>query len=220
MSPAVFSLLMIGLFVLVFALIIRAAARISQRTADNIRRLAETLGLKFTDKPPAFGMFFSDARAAGQLRGKQVELFPFATGSGKSRVQWSAVSAAVPVPSGLTFHLRRQGFGTKFMELFGAKEIAVGDAEFDRDWFIQTNQPEFFREALLPELRGKITTLVRELGTQARGMEFKLEQNVVRYAEIGGFANGDTCKRCERAADIVCDLADVAEVFAEQQAGR
>ena len=220
MSSALFSLLTIGLLIGVFALVIRAAARLSRQTGENIRRLAETLGLQFTDKPPAFGMFFTDARAAGQLRGKRVEVFPFATGSGKSRVQWSAVSAALPSPSGLTFHLRRQGFGTKFMELFGAKEITVGDAEFDAAWFIQTNQPEFLREALLPELRGKINLLVRELGTQARGMEFKLEQNVVRYAEIGSFYNGDTCKRCERAADIVCDLADVAEVFAEQQTGR
>ncbi len=220
MSPALFPLLMIGLFIVVFALIARATARQSRRTAENIRQLAETLGLQYAEKPPALGMFFTDARAAGQRRGKRVELFPFATGSGKSRIQWSAVSAAVPVATGLTFHLRRQGFGTKFMELFGAREITVGEAEFDRDWFIQTNQPEFFREALLPELRGKITTLVRELGTQARGVEFKLEQNVVRYAEIGSFASGDTCKRCERAADIVCDLADVAEVFAEQQASR
>ena len=71
--------------------------------------------------------------------------------------------------------------------------------------------------ARVAELREKINSLVRELGTQARGMEFKLEQNTVRYAEIGSFANGDSCKRCGRAADIVCNLADVAEVFAEQK---
>ncbi len=220
MSPALIPLLMIGFFLAVAGLVVWAAARQSRHGMENMRQTAGALGLQFIEKPPTAGIFYTDLRATGQVRGKQVELFPFATGSGKSRIQWSAVSAAVPVAVGLTFHLRRQGFGTKFMELFGAKEITVGDAEFDRDWFIQTNRPEFFREALLPELRGKITTLVRELGTQARGVEFKLEQNVVRYAEIGGFTSGDTCKRCEWAADIVCDLADVAAVFAEQQAGR
>jgi len=216
MSPAMVPLLLIGFFVVVLGLVGWTAARQTKLAAENVRRMAETLGLEFAVKPPALGLFYSEARATGQLRGKQVALFPFSTGSGKSRTQWSAVSAAVPTPGNLTFHLRRQGFGAKVMELFGAREIQVRDAEFDRTWFIQTNQPEFFREALLPELREKINTLVRELGTQGRGMEFKLEQNVVRYAEIGSFARADCCQRCVRAVDIVCDLADMAAVAAEQ----
>ena len=219
MNSAFVPLLMIGLFVAFFGFVIWAGARQSKRVAENVRRVAETLGLQFEDKPPTFG-FYSDVRAGGQLRGKRVEVFPFSTGSGKSRVQWSAVAATTVSSTELTFHLRRQGFGTKFLELFGAKEIQVGDAAFDRDWFIQTNQPEFFRDALLPEVREKISSLVRELGTQARGMEFKRIPYRVQYAEIGSFSDNDRCKRCERAADIVCDLADVAEVFAEQQTGK
>jgi hypothetical protein len=220
MSPAVVPLLMIGFFVLVIGLVGWAAARQTKRAADNVRRMAETLGLEFTAKPLALGVFYTEATATGQLRGKRVTLFPFSTGSGKSRTQWSAVSAAVPTATSLTFHLRRQGFGTKIMELFGAREIQVGDAEFDRTRFIQTNQPEFFHEALLPELRDKNGALVRELGGQGRGMEFKLEKNVVRYAQIGSFSSGDCCQRCVRAADIVCDLADVAEVSAEQKSSQ
>jgi hypothetical protein len=216
MSPAILPLLFIGFFLVMVGLALWGVAKQGKLASENVRQLAATLGLEFAAKPPSLGMFYAEARAGGQLRGKRVEVFPFSTGSGKSRIQWCAVSAAVPAAGRLTFHLRRQGFGTKFLELFGAKEIQVGDAEFDRAWFIQTNQPEFFREALLPELREKINALVRELGTQARGMEFKLEQDTVRYAEVGSFANGDSCKRCRRAADIVCDLADVAEVFAEQ----
>jgi hypothetical protein len=216
MSLAIAPVLMIGFFAIMVVLIGMAAARQGKRTAENVRQMAVTLGLQFEDKPPAMGIFYPEARAAGQLRGKRVELFPFSTGSGKSRVQWCAVSAAVPAASRLTFHLRRQGFGTKLMELFGAKEIQVGDAEFDRTWFIQTNQPEFLREALLPELRGKIASLMRESGASARGMEFKLDGSAVRYAEMGNFSDPARCRRCEHAAEIVCDLADVAEVFAEQ----
>ncbi|RFC49920.1 MAG: hypothetical protein DUW69_000798, partial [Verrucomicrobia bacterium] len=52
MSPALFPLLMIGLMVVVFALIARTAARQSRRTAENVRQLAETLGLQFDEKPP------------------------------------------------------------------------------------------------------------------------------------------------------------------------
>jgi hypothetical protein len=132
-------------------------------------------------------------------------------------VQWCGVSAAVAGGDGLTFHLRQQGVSTKFMELFGAREIQVGDAEFDAAWFIQTNQPEFFAAALLPELRARITTFVRELGAQARGMEFKLEAGIVRYAEMGAFSNGNSCNRCQRVVGIVCDLAEVAEVASEEK---
>ena len=217
MSLAIAPLLMIGFFVVIAVLIGAAAVRQGKRAAENVRQPAGLLGLQFEDKPPVLGVFYSGARAAGQLRGKRVELFPFSTGSGKSRVQWCAVSATLTVPGRLTFHLRRQGFSTKVMELFGAKEIEVGDAEFDRAWFIQTNQPAFLREALLPELREKITALMRESGASARGMEFKLDGNTVRYAEIGTFSDPARCQRCGRAAEIVCDLADVAEVFAEQR---
>lgn len=219
MSPALVPLLMFAFFGLFFGAIGWAAVRAGKRTAETLRQMAERLGLQFTAQPPTLGIFPNGARATGQLRGKQVDLFPFSTGSGKSRVSWCAVSATVPVTTSLTFKLQRQGFSTKVMELFGAKEIQVGDAEFDRAWFIQTNQPDYFREALLPELRGKINALVRDLGTQARRMEFKLEKNVVRYAEIGTFASEGSCQRCLRATDIVCDLADIAEVFAEQKTG-
>jgi hypothetical protein len=208
---------MIGFFAIVIGLVAWAAARQGRRAAENGRELAGQLGLEFAAGAPVLGVFYPETRATGRMRDKRVEVFSFSTGSGKSRVQWCAVSAAVPAAGGLTFHLRRQGFGTKVMELFGAKEISVGEPEFDRTWFIQTNQPEYFRAALLPELREKISALVREPGAPARGMEFKLEAAVVRFAEIGSFADADRCRRCRRAAEIVCDLADLAEVWAERK---
>lgn len=211
-------LLLLGFFALLFTLF-AWAARMSKLVAGNIRQAADSLGLEYTSKPPTLGFFYTEPRASGQMRGKRVQLFPFSTGSGKSRTQWCAVSAAVPNGTALTFQLRQQGWGSKFMELFGAREIQVGDDAFDRAWFIQTNQPEFFREALLPELREKISAVVRAPGATPRGVEFKLENGVVRYAEIGSFANAGSCQRCIQAADVVCDLADLAEVFAEQKAG-
>jgi hypothetical protein len=219
MSPALVPFLVIGFFVAMIALVGWVTARQSKLAAANVRQLAATLGLQVEEKPPALGLFFQAARAAGQLRGKRVELFTYATGSGKSRAQWCAVSAALATGGGLTFHLQRQGISSRLMELFGAREIQVGDAEFDAAWFIQTNQPEYFREALLPELRVKINALVRELGARSPGMEFKLDQGVVRYAEMGSFASGEICQRCQRAAEIVCDFADLAEVFTDQKTG-
>jgi hypothetical protein len=216
-NPALVPFLVTFLLAAGLGLAVWAAARQGRRTTDNLRELAEQLGLEFVARAPVLGVFYPEARATGQMRGKRVEVFSFSTGSGKSRVWWCAVAAAVPAAGGLTFHLRRQGFGTKVMELFGAREIQMGEPEFDRTWFVQTNQPEFLRAALLPELRGKINTVVHDPGRAARSPEFRLEQAAVRYAEIGSFADAAGCARCRRAAEIVCDLADLAEVFAEQK---
>jgi hypothetical protein len=204
-------LLMIAFFLVVTGSIAWLAASLSKKVTQNVQRMAEALHLEFFGRPPKLGLFYTEARAFGQIRGRRVDLFSFYTGSGKSRVQWAAASAAVSTRN-LTFHLRRQGIGTKIKEIFGASEIQVGDAEFDAAWFIQANQPEFFAAALLPEVRAKVMALVRELGAKARGMEFKLEDGAVRYAEMGSFASGDTCDRCQRAVDIICDFAEVAEV--------
>lgn len=214
-----FPLLMIVFFLGLMGVAIFAGVRQSKRATENLQQLAGTLGLQFNALPRTFGVFNPGTKATGELRGRHVEVYSFATGSGKSRVQWCAVAAPAPASGALTFHLQRQGFGTKFMEVFGAKEIQVGDPEFDRDWFIQTSQPEYFAAALLPEVREKISELVRELGGHARGMEFKLDQGMVRYAEMGGFSSNDVCKRCAQAVEIVCDLADVAEACAGTKAG-
>ena len=212
MSLAAMPFLMIGFFIVVMGLIVWIAAGGSKRATENLVQLATTLGLTVTARPPLLGLFQQVPRVSGEWRGKRVEIFPYTTGSGKSQQQWCAVSAAPLADGGLIFTMQRQGLGTKVMELFGAKEIQVGDAEFDRMWFIQTNQPDFFRVALLPELRGKIDALASETGI--RGGRFQLEKGAVRYAEQGSFFSPRITARIGRAAEIVVDLADLAEVYA------
>ena len=208
------ALIPISVFALVIVVLIWATAVTGKRAAENMRQLADKLGLQAAISPPTWGIFYPTARAGGILRDKVVEVFPFSTGSGKSRVQWCAISAAARRHGGLTFVFRKQGFGTKVMEMFGAHEIEVGDPAFDREWFIQTNQPDFMRAALVPELRTRLTGLAR--GTGARGPQLQLEGGIVRYAEQGTFSDPLRCGRIVSAAPLVCDFADLAEVFGEQ----
>jgi hypothetical protein len=104
--------------------------------------------------------------------------------------------------------LEKQGFGSKLAELLGAHEITVGDPRFDAAWFVRTNQPEFFAAALIPELRDKLMA-AQAMG--ARG-KFELKDGVVKYAEQGTFADARLAGRLATLADVVGDLADVAEV--------
>jgi hypothetical protein len=111
-----------------------------------------------------------------------------------------------PVLTGdMTCSITRQGFGTRVLQLFGAKEITVGNREFDDAWFVQTNQPDFLRAALLPELQQKFRPF--------RGA-FKLEQGLVTYTEQGLIANEASRIRFGQATELACDLADLAEVQA------
>lgn len=206
--------LVLIIFILIVGLVVWAVALETRKSAGNMRGLSEALGLAVAPTATVLGIFHREARASGRVRGKFVEVFSFSTGSGKSRTQWSAITATPKATGGLIFSIRPQNFGTRIMEVFGSKEIQLGDPEFDRRWFVQTNQPDFFRAALLPEMRAKITALV--LDGQSRGAKLELENSVVRYAEIGSFSSAPRTARIREASAVVCDLADIAEVFALQ----
>lgn len=198
---------MFGLFVLV----LRLAAKATERNWHRLHALATSLGLEMAPPAVTLGFFHGELRARGTLRGKRVEIFNYSTGTGKSRTTWSAVSARPPVRTDLTFGFKKQGFGTKVAEWFGAKEITVGEPQFDTAWFVVTNQPDFLRAALVPELQ------VRLLAAQKAGANghFELKDGTVRYSEIGGF-NEVRIARLPALVDLTCDLADVAEVSARQ----
>lgn len=175
-----------------------------RRTLENLQKLAVRLRLEFH---PAEG-WTKSPRLSGMLRRKPVEVFTYSTGSGKTRKTWAAISVRPAGACGLTFTLRKQGLGTKISELFGAREITVGDPAFDTAWFIQTNRPDFLRPALLPELREKLMA-ARQAGAHGG---FECNGGVVKYAELGSFYQTERIERFVALADIVGDFADIVEV--------
>jgi hypothetical protein len=210
MPPALLPFVFAGAGIIFVVVLLRFAANTAKRTHERVSRLAADLGLAMAPPQVTFGLLHSAPRASGERRGKRLEIYTYTTGSGKSRTTWYALSAQPRADGGLKFKLARQGFGSKVAQLFGTKEIQVGDPEFDRAWFIETNRPEFFAAALLPELRAKLAAAT----TGGSRVSLKLEQGKVVYAEVGGFFNDDRCRRFLALADVVCDLADIAEVSA------
>lgn len=213
MSEALIPFLFLGGFVAVFVIIVWQSGKASGVTRANAQALAERLGLELQPAKPTLGRFYPPPRAQGTVRGKRVELFAYSTGSGKSRKTWAAIGVTPTLPGGLKFTFTRQGLGSRVLSLFGAKEIEVGNRAFDERWFIQTNQPEFLRAALLPELQQKLMDLDR---TKLPG-SIRLEDGVVKYAEQGSFYSRETCDRVGAMLDVLCDLADIAEVWAQSR---
>ncbi|HXC01109.1 MAG TPA: hypothetical protein VNU49_00555 [Opitutaceae bacterium] len=202
-----------GLFALaivaVVGLAIWAGRVQKQRTTDNLQKLATQLGLEFV----AATGWTGQPRVTGALRGKKTDFFTFVTSTGKSSTTWAAVTVQAATAGALTFALEKRGFVTKIEKLFGAHEAVVDDADFSKAWFVQTNQPDFMSVALIPELRVKLMA-ARQAGSNGK---FELKGGQVKYVEMGSFSEVKRSERFAALADVMCDLADVAEVAAEGQ---
>jgi hypothetical protein len=188
-------------------LIIWGAVQHQKKVRANLEALAARLGMQVTGDLKSL---LASGGVAGTYQGKAVRFWTYSTGSGKSRRTWCAVGVKPRAHGGLQFELQRQGFGTKIMEWFGAKEIQVGDPAFDRDWFIRTNQPEFLAAALVPEIRAKLTSLK----LAASEKPFRLEAGEVQLSTPGTFGSDQVVARLESCLPLLFDLADIAEVYA------
>jgi hypothetical protein len=180
-----------------------------RRRVANLRRAAERLGLKL-ERETLLG-FIPLAGASGQIQGRDVWFWRFSKGSGKSRTQYCAVCVR-PKEHGVEFRLTPQGFLTGLNALLGTKEITVGDAVFDRAWFVETDRAEFFRAALGPDIRAGL------MAAQAacRGGRFEGEAGRVFYVERGTFLNAAQVARMVENVPLLLDLASIVEVSAER----
>lgn len=199
------------IFGVVLVVIVVAARLAEKKAAANMAKLAARLGLGHR----IAGKFIKKHSLAGELRGRPAEVYKYTTGSGKSQQTWVALAVTVRKTGGLTFSIERKLVFLEFVaRMFRRNEAKTGDVEFDKAWLLKTNQPDFMRAALLPELRQKIDGLV---ASGARAPNFKLEICRVVYSEQGLLSTEAVCDRIAQAVDVVCDLGDVVEVGAEMK---
>jgi hypothetical protein len=201
-------LLILPALVGVVVLLLWAARRHARQTHQLMLDFARRAGLRAVEKS-TLGFTWVESLEGSQAD-RVVRYWTYATGSGKSRVTWVAVGVQPRVAAGLQFELTRQHFGSKLIELFGVKEVQVGDPAFDAAWFVRTNQPDFLAAALVPSIRARLMAGPVE----GRSARYKLESGPVHYAEQGAFASAAILERLERQLPLLHELADVAEVFA------
>ena len=72
----------------------------------------------------------------------------------------------------------------------------------------------------MPEVRAKLMAAQAAQTAGGAGGTFKLENGLVRYAEIGSFSDAPACTRLEQMLPVLHDLADIAEVAAEREPPR
>lgn len=219
------ALIFLGVFLALVGWIVWAAIAANRRIQENLRNLATQLGMEFVPAPRRL----DQPRLTGKLRGRKADIFSYVTGSGKSSTAYVAMTVEVAMPDKLSCTLNKRSFGTRMAERIatkmaerffteiaeslGVQEITIGDAEFDQAWVTWTNQPEFMRAALLPELRAKLVVAQRAGATGT----FEINGGLVKYKEIGYFSETEKCERFVKLVDMVGDLAEVIAVAAEGQ---
>lgn len=197
----------IVLFGVFLGVVIWLGRKQHHRALANLEALAQRHGLRLVSSR---SMLSSRHVVAGDMRGRTVRFWSFTTGSGKSRQYWVAVGVQPRRVGAFTFRIEPQGMAARLAELFGAKEIQVGDPRFDDAWFIRTSHPTELAAGLLPEIREKLMA-ARAAG--AKG-EFKCEDGFVCYVQQGNFSKDETVALLEAQLSVLSDLADVAEVCA------
>jgi hypothetical protein len=202
------------LFVGFTGFIIVAAILLGRRQArlagENLEKLAAELGLRCTRKPPVLGVFPAMPTVDGERGGRAVRFFTFTTGSGKSRQTWQACGVRCENPQGFTFQLGTQNALSRLGTILGMQDVQVGDAAFDERFVVKTNDADFLRAALLPEVRA---ALLRCWASRATGAHVKLDGGEVVYAESGSFADTAVVARMKAVIEPLLALAALPEVY-------
>lgn len=202
------ALLVLPGMIAMVVLVIWAARAHARKTRELLHAFAQRAGLRIQEQT-ILG-FTSVQSLEGEQAGRAIRYRTYTTGSGKSRTAWVAVDVRARTEAGLQFDLTRQSLGSKIMEIFGVKEVRVGDPAFDAAWFVRTNQPDFLAAALVPSIRARL--MAEPAGR--RGARYKLENGLVQYVEQGHLSSAEVLARLERQLPLLHELADVAEVFA------
>ena len=200
----------VGILVLVFGGAVVLSRRQCAKARRNLAALAGALGLQLHEKPPVLGLFPLVPTVDGRYRERPIRFYTFTTGSGKQRQTWQAVGLACENRHGLSLGLVTQGFLLTLATRLGAQDLQVGDAAFDSRFIVRSNDAEFIRAALLPEVRA---ALLGAWSPRAMGAHLKLEGGEVVYAERGSFADAGMVERMKALLEPLALVATLPEVY-------
>jgi len=198
---------MVALFLGVFALVMVVGRKQAQRARQNLAGLAQQYGLALPPEKKGFFAGLSSPSLGGSVRGRQLRIYNYTTGSGKNRTTWCALAVSVRNPGRLTLKVSRENLLTRAGRMFGVDDVATGDPAFDQEFYVKSNDAGYVRAAFLPEVRSQISTAWQQ---GARGT-IKLDGGEITYAEAGTFTSAKICQRWPTMIDLAFLLADVVE---------
>jgi hypothetical protein len=158
--------------------------------------------LDLTLRQAAFG---TTPQLSGFVSGHDVTVDIKKKRSGKSNSAWTRFRLGMP-PLELDLKLKRQGFLSGINKVFGAKDIRIGDAEFDRQVLVVGRNEPLMREYLTEERRRTILNFL----TSFTGAV--ITDDEISLSSRGYVRNADEIHRTINAMLFVADaLAEVRD---------
>lgn len=198
---------MVVLFLGTVVLVFTVARRQAQRARRNLSKFVQEFGLPEPVQNTGFFAGFAMPSLGGPVRGRQLRIYHYTTGSGKNRTNWCALGVSVRNPGRLTLKVSRENLLTRAGRMFGVDDVATGDAVFDQEFYVKSNDAGYVQAAFLPEVRSQISAAWQQ---GARGT-IKVEGDEIIYSEPGTFSSEKICQRWPAMIDLAYLVADVVE---------
>jgi hypothetical protein len=144
-----------------------------QKRDEAWAQLATEIGAEFIK-----GGFMRPSQVQSRYKEWTITLDTHSVPSGDSNDTYTRIKAPIQNKSGYQFTVSRRGLVSKLDKALGAKEIATGDAEFDRDYFIRGRDDAQVR-AVFTNLR------IRQLIEGQRSLRFGVVKNDLLFETQG-----------------------------------
>jgi hypothetical protein len=162
------------LVALLLILVIAVLKSRDPRRRETLQGLAKRLGGTYIE-----GNWLGQPRVDFVIAGRDATLEFF--GGSKSTPPYTKVLVDIRGRSPGTLHILRDGFGQSFLKLFGAQDLKIGDAVFDKDYVVKATPESVAARIFAPERRSAVIRTVEKLrGYSDPTFDMDLEKLQVR----------------------------------------
>lgn len=141
---------------LLVVVLIGFAISVNGARKELLSRVALRVGGTFVP-----GAWNREHRIDFPIAGRDASLTFF--GGSKGHAPYSRVSASLGGLFPGTLHILEEGFGQRFLKIFGAQDLDIGDAAFDKDYVVKATPDRLAARIFAPERRSDVVRTVRRL---------------------------------------------------------
>lgn len=211
---AVFNLVGVGVVVLV--MLNRLNKFKEKKINEHWQWLVDTLGLQVHGGEPKFpdkaflSWLRTPMRLEGSYRNCLLKIYNYTVSSGKNSTSYSTARIIGENPKNLSFEFHREGMFSKLGKLIGLQDIQTGDMTFDKLLIVKSNDADFIKIALLPEIKEKFITIWEQHKPHG---SIRLKDAELHYDEVGTIRNAAVRERFAAIADLMADLHGTIEFY-------
>lgn len=184
--------------------------------SGHLPKLAEELGIELLGGEQRFpnvswlSFIRSPHFLSGTIKGYSFNIHSYTVSSGKNSTRYVRVGLARPVDYPITFSIAREHVFSKIGKVMGHHDLETGNKTFDSQFLIRSSEEMFAASIVLPEIQEQLVRFSNEHGLNG---VLKLDEQGLRYDEIGSLNNEKTLAKIKPMADIQVALAQACDAY-------